>query len=126
MGSAVLTDGETAVGAHDLDIQAGVGDGVSHLLPGTACGEHGEGVDKGLEAAGSHTGGNAGHVGLGDAHIEEALRAGFQEELGHGGTGQVSVEHHQLGILVGQLRQSHAVCVTSCNLFAHFLSPPVP
>ena len=126
VGGAVLAHGQAAVGAHDLDIHAGVGDGVAHLLPGAAGGEHGEGVGKGLEAAGGQAGGHALHVALGDAHVEEALGIGGFKALGHGGSGQVGLQHDQLGITVSQGDQGVAVGITGGFLFRHVSSPPIP
>jgi len=122
MGRAVFADGQAAVAAHDLDVQMRVADGVAHLLPGAAGCEHGEGVDKGLVAAERHAAGDADHVGLGDAHVEEALGMRFFKEFGHGRAGEVGVEHDKLGIFVGQLYERLAVGLTSCNLFTHGLT----
>ena len=57
----VVTDGDTAVGGADLDVQAGIGHGVADLVKGTARSEHGEAGHEGDIAHGGQTGGNAHH-----------------------------------------------------------------
>ena len=123
MGGAVLPHGQAAVGAHHLDIQPGIGDGVAHLLPRPPGGEHGKGVGEGLFAAGGQAGGHAGHVGLGNAHVVKAVGMGLGKALGHGGAGQIRVQHHQLRVLLRQGHQGLAVGRAGCNLLCHAYFP---
>ena len=126
MRRAVLSDGQTAVRTDDLDVQMRIGDGVAHLLPCAPGGEHGEGVGKGLEAAGGHTGGDAGHVALRDAHVKEPLGVLGRKALGHGRARQIGVENDQLRIFFRQLYERLAVGGAGCDLSCHITCPPVP
>src|SRR5699024_2492700 len=98
VGSAVLAHGDTAVGGANLHVQVGIAHGVAHLLIGPPGGEHGEGGGKGHKAHGGQTGGHVDHVGLGDAAVEVALGERLLEDRGLGGSGQVCVQHHQIGV----------------------------
>ena len=122
MAAAVLAHAQSAVAARHLDVGVDVGNAVADLLVGAAGGEHGERVDEGLEAAQAHTGGDADHIGLGDAHIKETLRAGGLEELRHGRAGEVCVEADKIGIFVGQGGERLAVSLTGCDFFSHCLT----
>ena len=119
VGRAVLADGQAAVRADDLHVQARIRDGVAHLLEGTAGSKHGKGVGKRHFAAGRQTGGHAHHVALGNAHVEKAIRIGLGKALGHGCAGQVRIQDHQLGILLGQGDNSLAICAAGCNFLSH-------
>ena len=125
MGGAVLADGDAAVGADDLDVQMGIGDGVADLLVRAAGSEDGEGVGKGLQTGGSHARGNADHVILRDAAVEEALGISGPEVLRLSGHGQVCVQDHQLGVLLGKFYQGLAVGSPRCNFPCHIIYPPV-
>ena len=129
VGSAVLTDGDAAVGRADLNVQTGVGDGVADLLKGTARSEHGKaGNERGIAHGGqacSHTH----HVALGNAAVKVAVRICLAEHTGLGGGGQVGVQHHDVVVtLCSQLLQGVAVAVTGRNLLhiCHLTFPPLP
>ena len=124
VGGAVLAHGQAAVGANDLDVQAGVSHAVADLLPGPPGGEHGEGVDKGLLAAGGQASGDADHVGLGDAHVKETVGVLGPETLGHGGAGQVGVQDYQVRLLGSQFFQGLAVSGPCRDLLCHVTCPP--
>ena len=83
----------------------GLGDDDAHLIEGAVGHEGGEGGEPGHEAEGGHAGGHADHVLLGDAHLEEAIGMGGGEDVGPGRVGEITIEHDQIGILVGQIGQ---------------------
>ena len=124
VGGAVLAHGQAAVGADDLHVQARVSHAVADLLKGPAGGEHSKGVDKGLLAAGGQAGSHTNHVGLSDAHVKKAVRMSSAKVLGHGGAGQVRVQDHQVGFLLGQFHQRLAVSGAGRNLICHLTCPP--
>src|SRR5699024_8617951 len=119
VGRAVLAHRDAAVGGADLDVEAGVGDGVEDLLIGAGGGEHGKAGHKGDQPHGGQAGGHAHHVGLGDAAVKKALGGHFLEHGGTGGDRQVGVQHHQLGVFGGQRLQGSAVAVAGRDVF-HF------
>ena len=129
VGSAVLTDGDAAVGRADLNVQAGVSDGVADLLKGTARSKHGKaGNERGI-AHGGQARSHAHHVALGNAAVKVAVRICLAEHAGLGGGGQVGVQHHDVVVtLCSQLLQGVAVAVTGRNLLhiCHLTFPPLP
>ena len=92
VGGPVLTDGDSAVGGTDLDIEMGIADGIADDLIGPACREHGKGRGEGDEARGGHAGSCSHHVALGDATVEMAVRVSIAECGGLGGSREVSVD----------------------------------
>ena len=131
VGGAVLAHGDAGVGGADLHVEVGVGDGVADDLKGPAGGEHGEGAGENSLPGGGHTGGHAHHVFLGDAAVKEALRAGFLEDAGLGGGGQVGVQDDEFGVFGSQLRESFAVAFPGGDFFQFrhgdsFLSTLIP
>ena len=118
MGSAVLTDGDAAVGSADLHVQVGVGHGVADLLKGTARSEHRKAGHEGDIAHGGQAGGDAHHVGLGDAAVEVAVRVSLAEHTGLGSGSEVGVQYHQIVVaLSGQCFQSIAVALAGSIIF---------
>src|SRR5919199_1759510 len=67
--------------------------------------ESGKRAEPGHEADRGQAGGDAGHVLLGDAHLQEAVGPRLVQDVGARGVGQVAVEHEQIGIGIGQLDQ---------------------
>jgi hypothetical protein len=67
--------------------------------------EHGKGGDHRHQADGRHAARRRHHVLLGDAELDEAVRVAFAEVMHAGAAGNIGVQHHQLGKLVGQCRQ---------------------
>ena len=126
VAAAVLAHGHAGVGAADLHVELGIGDGVADLFIGPSCAEHSKRRAEGNQPHGRQACGDVHHVRLGNAAVEEALGIGGLEMLGHGGAGQVGVQHHHLLIGGAQLYQSLAVGFTGCDFFTHGLSPPIP
>ena len=129
VGSAVLTDGDAAVGSADLHVQVGVGHGVADLLKGTARSEHRKAGHEGNIAHGGQAGGDAHHVGLGDAAVKVAVRVSLAEHTGLGSGSEVGVQDHQVVVaLSGQCFQSIAVALAGSDHFhiCHLTCPPVP
>ena len=126
MAAAVLANRNTGVGAADLHIELGICDGVADLLVSTACTEHGKGGAEGDQSHGRQTGADVGHIGLSNTAVEETLGVSTFEILGHGGTGQISIQNDDLFVDSAQFYQSLAIGFTGCNLFTHGLSPPIP
>ena len=126
--SAVLTDGDAAVGSADLHVQVGVGH-VADLLKGTARSEHRKAGHEGNIAHGGQAGGDAHHVGLGDAAVKVAVRVSLAEHTGLGSGSEVGVQDHQVVVaLSGQCFQSIAVALAGSDHFyiCHLTCPPVP
>ena len=126
VAAAVLAHGHAGVGAADLHVELGIGDGVADLFIGPSCAEHSKRRAEGNQPHGRQACGDVHHVRLGNAAVEEALGIGGLEMLGHSGAGQVGVQHHHLLIGGAQLYQSLAVGFTGCDFFTHGLSPPIP
>ena len=82
------------VAASRLHVQVGVGHGVADLLKGTARSEHRKAGHEGDIAHGGQAGGDAHHVGLGDAAVKMPLRERLLKHAGFGCGGQVGVQHH--------------------------------
>ena len=125
VGGAVLTHRDAAVGTHNLYIQMGVSNGVADLLIGPAAGKHGKAVGKGLQPIGGHAGSDTGHVSFSNAAVKEPLRVGLGKEFGHGGAGQVGIQHDQLRVLGAQFSQGLAVGGAGCDFSSHISSPPI-
>ena len=85
------------------------------MIVATTGGKGGEGVGEGKLTAGSQTGGNADHVGFGDAHVVGPFGEVFEEILGTVGGHQVGFQHHDAIIGFGAFRKEGAI-----NL-AHFI-----
>ena len=123
MRGAILAHRNTRVGSADFDVEVRIADGITHLFVRAAGGEHGKGVGEGLFAAGGQAGGHAGHVGLGNAHVVKAVGMGLGKALGHGGAGQIRVQHHKLRVFFRQGHQGLAVGRAGCNLLCHAYFP---
>ena len=126
VAAAVLTHGHTGVGAADLHVEPGIGDGVADLFICPACTEHSKRRAEGNQTHGGQARADIHHICLSDTAVEEALRMRGLEMLGHGGASQVCVQHHDLVVDVAQLGQSLAVCLAGRDFFTHGLSPPIP
>ena len=126
VAAAVLAHGNAGVGAADLHVELGVGNGVADLLIGPACTEHGKGGAEGDQPHGGQACTDVHHVALGNAAVEEAVGIGGLEIFGHGSAGQVGVQDDDLVIGSAQLYKSLAVSFTGCDFFTHGFSPPVP
>ena len=126
VAAAVLAHGHAGVGAADLHIETGVGDGVADLLIGPACAEHSKGGAEGNEPHGGQARRHIHHVALGNAAVKEAIGIGRLEKFGHGSPGQIGIQHHNLIVGSAQLYQRLAVGFTGGDFFTHALSPPIP
>ena len=126
VAAAVLTHGHTGVGAADLHVEPGIGDGVADLFICPACTEHSKRRAEGNQTHGGQARADIHHICLSDTAVEEALRMRGLKMLGHGGASQVCVQHHDLVVDVAQLGQSLAVCLAGRDFFTHGLSPPIP
>ena len=125
---AVLADGDARMGADDLDVQLRIADRVAHLLERSARREHRKGRRERDLSAGRKARRNTDHVALRDAAVKEAFRIFFLEDAGFRGRGKIRVQHNDIGIFGGQLRDRLAKAL-SCSLlyhFSHISSPPVP
>ena len=100
---AVVAGAHARVGADDGDVVVGVARGHERLIVAAAGGEGAEAVADGLEAHGRETGGDAHHVGLGDAAVNHAVGAGLGG-LGHADAAhQVCVQIDDVGVVVDHL-----------------------
>ena len=79
MGGAVLADGDAGVRGADLDVQVRVGHRHADLVIDASGNETGERAGERHLAAQRQTGGDADHVGLRDAALDETLRIGRLE-----------------------------------------------
>ncbi|MPL67686.1 hypothetical protein SDC9_13384 [bioreactor metagenome] len=109
MAAPVLSHRKAGVGKAEFHVGAHVGYGIADLLVGPPGSEEGEGGGEGDEPRMGHAGGRAHHVGLGQAEVEKTLRVFGLEETGHGGVGQVGVQHHYLVVDRAQFDQGFAV-----------------
>ncbi|MPN18884.1 hypothetical protein SDC9_166249 [bioreactor metagenome] len=114
------------MGHAQLHVEFRIGDGVAHLLIGTARTEHGEGGAIGNQAHGGHTGGHIHHVGLRNAHVEVAVGIDLLEFSGLGGVSQVCVQNDHLVVVRAQLDQRRTVSGAGCDFLCHLTFPPVP
>ena len=117
VGSAVLPDGDTAVGGADLDVQMRVADGVSHLLKGAARREHRKRRAERHEAHCGQTGAHADKVRLGNAAVDVAVGVCLFEYRRFGGAGKVGIENKDIVMLGGERRYRVAVAVTGSNFY---------
>ena len=99
VGATVGSDGETGVGAVHVDGVVSIGAREENLVERTTRDERREGVDERDVALGGHAGGNAHHVGLGDAALDEVVRVGGLDLQGVGGAAKVGLEHDDLVVL---------------------------
>ena len=99
MGATVGGDGEAGVGAVHVDGVVSIGAREENLVERTTRDERREGVDERDVALGGHASGNAHHVGLGDAALDEVVRVGGLDLQGVGGAAKVGLEHDDLVIL---------------------------
>ena len=103
MGATVGRDGEAGVRAVHVDGVVRVGTREEDLVERTTRDERREGVDERDVALGRHAGGNAHHVGLGDAALDEVVRVGLLDLEGVAGAAKVGLEHHDLVVLSNEL-----------------------
>jgi len=104
--AAVELRRDAGVGADDLDVALGVGDGDRDLIADAARGERRERLDPRLEAVARHTGGDGRHVLLRDARLEALLGILGIERTGADGTAEIGVKHDNVMILRHHLVQS--------------------
>jgi hypothetical protein len=83
------------MGTHDAHIGPGVGHGHADLVE-AAGDEAAEGADEGHLAVQGEARTGTDHIGLGNPHLEEAIRVFLGEELALGAFGEVGVEDHDL------------------------------
>ena len=125
MAAAILAQGHACVGEAELHVEVRVAYAVADLVIAAAR-KHREGGAEGNQPHGAHAGGHVHHVRLGNAAIIEPLGILRGKLVGHRGLGQVGVQHHNLVIGGGQLRQRLAIGDTDRFLLAHLFSPPDP
>ena len=101
---AVLADGHARVGAHEAHVGAGVAHADADRVVATRQ-EAREGAGEGYVPAQGEACGDAHHIGLGDAHLEEALRERGAEDPRLRGLRQVGVERHDVRYLGADLRE---------------------
>ena len=118
--SAVLAHRDARVARHDLHVQVRIADGLPHLLPGPARGEHRKGARERQLAADGESRGRAHHVLLGNADIEEPVREHLGELRGLGRTRQVRVQHHHVVPFFPEVDQRIPVCI-SCRYLCHVI-----
>ena len=82
MGSAILAHGDAGMGGGNLDVEVGVGAGHTDLVVHAARDEARESTGKGNLATQRQTCGNANHVGLRNAGLDESFRK-FFDEIAH-------------------------------------------
>ena len=117
VGSAVLADGDTAVGGADLDVQMRVADGVAHLLIGAARRKHRERRAERHKAHRGKARAHADEVRLGNAAVDVAVGIGLLEDRRFGGAGKVGVQNKDIVMLGGKRRYRVAVAVAGSNFY---------
>ena len=105
----VVIGEQPRVGAADHDRQPGLGDRDADLVGRAAGGEGREGVGERHEAHGGQPRGDAGHVGLGDAYLEETLGEGRGEEVHLRGGGEVGVQADDALVALSERNERLAV-----------------
>jgi len=126
MGCPVLSNRQSAMGTHHFHIQAGIRHTVAHLFPSPSSGKHREGIDEGFLSTGGQSSSHPHHIGLRDPHIKKTVRVGCGKLFGHCGARQVSIQNHQIRLLIRQFHQCLAISGTGRNFLCHLTSPPFP
>ena len=103
VGAAVVTGGHARVGADHGDVVVGIAAGHKHLVEAAAGRKGAEGMADGLEARSGQTGGDARHIGLGNAHVDGAVGMGLGILGGADAAHQVCVEIDDVGIALQHL-----------------------
>ncbi|KAF5037778.1 hypothetical protein DSECCO2_561120 [anaerobic digester metagenome] len=116
---AVAEVGKTRARTTNLHIQACNGNRRADLVVGTAGSKYGKGVDERDLAGKRKACGNAGHVLLGDSHLEIPLGIHIPKQAGHSRIAQVGFEHHDIGVLFTQFDESLAVCFSQAVAGSH-------
>ncbi len=128
VGAAVVSGGHAGVGAHQLDVEAGIIGRDKELVKSSSRCKTGKGVGKGDLARGRQSRRHADHVGFGHADVKGPFGECLFERLGPAGPHQIGLQKHDIFVLFGQLHQglgvngSHFQHLFSC----HFQSPTRP
>lgn len=102
MGGSVFAQGESGVRSADLDVFARVGYALADLVVHAGGGKIGEGAGEGDFPADGHAGGDADHVGFGDAYLEESVGMLGGEFVHFERTGQVGAQCDHIRVFIAQ------------------------
>src|SRR5215218_5545118 len=98
-----LAGENSGVSATDLHIERRLRDHDPNLVEVTAGEKGGKATEPRSVSKRGHSGGNAGHVLLGNAHFEEAIGIALRKNICPRGIGQIAVQHHCVGPSSGKL-----------------------
>jgi hypothetical protein len=104
-GGTVLAGGYAGVAAHQLNVQARLGNAQAELVEAAAGSEDSEGADEHSLARRRQASGHVHHVLLGHAYREEALREDLAELASSGGAAQVGIHDHDVQPLLTQTNE---------------------
>ena len=124
MGAAVDLGGDAGICADDLDVLFAVSDRDEDLVIAATGRERAERGAEGDLAAGRKPGGNADHIRLGDAYVEEAVGVRLLERTGLDAIHQVRLDDDDPR--VGRRHFDQAVAIYFAHLFdiLHISPPP--
>ena len=125
MAAAVLAHAQSAVAARHLDVGIDVGNAVADLLVGAAGTKQCKSADEGDQTAVCHACCSTGHVGFGNAEVEEPLGILLGKDVGHGSVCKVCITDDDLLIQTTDIAQCLAVGDAHRFTFSHLLLPPV-
>ena len=119
MGSTVLTNGNSAVGSTDLNVQLRISYRVADLLKCTSGSKHCEGTCKRYLACCCDSGGNSHHIALCDTAVNMTLRERFLKDSGLCSCSKVSVQNNQIIMFLSKFYKSVSIAWSGGN-FLYF------
>ena len=108
MRGTVLAERDAGVRAANLHVFVAVGHDLANLVVDAAGDELGEAPDEGHLAAEREAGGDADHVGLGDAALDEALGELLGEAVHLDAAFDVGAQRHDILISAASLHKAFA------------------
>ncbi len=105
LAGAVLANGDAAMRAHKLGVHVRIRHAHAELVITFIAEKDRERRREGQLAGKRQPAGNRYHVGLSDAHSEEAFRIFLLELCAEGGLGQIGIQRNDIGIALAQLNQ---------------------
>ena len=109
MGTAVELGRNAGVGADDLHVALGIGDGNRDLVADAAGGKRSEALDPGLEAIAGEAGRDGGHVLLGNAAVKALLGELGAQAKRSAGFSKVRVENDDVLVFFHHFREARGI-----------------
>ena len=114
--STILTNGNSAVGSTNLNIQLRISNRVANLLKSTSCSKHSKSTCERHFSSCCDSGSNSHHVALCNTAVDMTLRECFLKDSGLCSCSKVSVQNNQIIMFFSKFYESVTITCSGGNL----------